>query len=87
MSEGWRQFFAAAVRRLKTIRVRRKERALQVQETVSLGEKRFVAVVQYEGLRFLVGGGAQSVSLLTALPGVIPFREVLARVQPEGVVR
>lgn len=40
---------------------------LRVAETVSLGEKRFVAIVQVEGQRFLIGGGASGVSLLTEL--------------------
>jgi hypothetical protein len=37
---------------------------LRVSETVSLGEKRFVALVNVEGREFLVGGGASGVSLL-----------------------
>jgi hypothetical protein len=40
---------------------------LRVTETVSLGEKRFVAVVHVEGQKFLIGGGASGVSLLTQL--------------------
>lgn len=40
---------------------------LRVAETVSLGEKRFVAVVHVAGQKFLIGGGAQGVSLLTQL--------------------
>ena len=40
---------------------------LRVSEIVSLGEKRFVAVVCLEGREFLVGGGASGVSLLTQL--------------------
>lgn len=40
---------------------------LRVLETVTLGEKRMVAVIQAEGRRFLVGGGASGVSLLTNL--------------------
>lgn len=43
---------------------------LRVAETVSLGEKRFVAIVQVEGQRFLIGGGAAGVSLLTELDRV-----------------
>jgi hypothetical protein len=46
---------------------------LRVTETISLGEKRFVAVVHVEGRKFLIGGGASAVSLLTQLseePGV-----------------
>lgn len=40
---------------------------LRVAETVSLGEKRFVAVIHVEGRRFLIGGGSTGVSLLTQL--------------------
>lgn len=40
---------------------------LRVAETVQLGDKRFVAVVQVEGRKFLIGGGASGVSLLTQL--------------------
>jgi hypothetical protein len=40
---------------------------LRVSETVSLGEKRFVALVDIEGQKFLIGGGASGVSLLTQL--------------------
>ena len=40
---------------------------LRVAETVSLGEKRFVALVSVEGREFLIGGGASGVSLLAHL--------------------
>ena len=40
---------------------------LRVSETVSLGEKRFVALVNIEGQKFLIGGGSSGVSLLTQL--------------------
>lgn len=43
------------------------KKQLRVCETVSLGEKRFVAVVQIEGQKFLIGGGATGVSLLAEL--------------------
>ncbi len=42
-------------------------RRLRVLETVTLGDKRLVAVIQAEGRRFLVGGGPSGVSLLTPL--------------------
>lgn len=42
-------------------------RQLRVAETVSLGDKRFVAVVHVDGRKFLIGGGASGVSLLTQL--------------------
>jgi hypothetical protein len=40
---------------------------LHVAESVSLGEKRFVAVVHVDGLQFLVGGSANSMALLAQL--------------------
>ncbi len=40
---------------------------LRVAETISLGEKRFVSVIQVEGQKFLIGGGASGVTLLTQL--------------------
>lgn len=43
---------------------------LRVSETVSLGEKRFVALVSVEGREFLIGGGSSGVSMLAHLtPG------------------
>jgi flagellar biogenesis protein FliO len=43
---------------------------LRVSETVSLGEKRFVAILHVENRKFLIGGGASSVTLLTQLDAV-----------------
>jgi hypothetical protein len=40
---------------------------LRVAETISLGEKRFVALISLEGREFLIGGGASGVSLLAQL--------------------
>jgi len=43
------------------------EKQLRVLETVSLGEKRFVSLLQVEGSKFLIGGGSNGVALLTQL--------------------
>jgi hypothetical protein len=51
----------------RRFRQRRKPQSLHVYDVASLGDKRFVAVVQYGRRRFLVGGGAGSVSLLSKL--------------------
>lgn len=59
-------------------------RQLRVTETVSLGEKRFVAVVHVEGRRFLIGGGASGVSLLTHL-GQTPDEAASAPGTAEGL--
>ena len=40
---------------------------LHVSETISLGEKRFVAIVTVEGQEFLIGGGVSGMSLLAQL--------------------
>jgi hypothetical protein len=40
---------------------------LRVLETVTLGDKRLIAVIEANGQRFLVGGGPSGVSLLTQL--------------------
>ncbi len=45
----------------------RPTRRLRLSETLSLGERRFVAVIEFEQSRFLVGGTASSIVLLTRL--------------------
>jgi hypothetical protein len=50
---------------------------LHVASTVSLGEKRFVAVVHVDGREFLVGGGATNVALLAQLKDNESFNTVL----------
>lgn len=57
--------------------VRSCSRRLHVAATASLGEKRFVAVVQMDGLEFLVGGGATNVVLLAQLNAKQQFNNVL----------
>ncbi len=44
-----------------------KSRRLRVSEMVSLGDKRFVSIVQVDGVDYLVGVGTTNVSLLTRL--------------------
>jgi flagellar biogenesis protein FliO len=52
---------------LHSVRVRRRIRSLQICESLPLGEKRLIAVVQVEGRRFLIGATNQSISLLDRL--------------------
>jgi flagellar biogenesis protein FliO len=49
------------------VTIRRRARSLRIAETVSLGDKRFVAVLEFERQRFLIGVTSQSVSLLQGL--------------------
>jgi flagellar biogenesis protein FliO len=51
----------------RRLRSQRRPQSLRVCNVTSLGEKRFVAIVQYGRRRFLVGGGAGAVSLLAKL--------------------
>ena len=46
---------------------RRPERRLRLCETLSLGEKRFIAVVEYGKQKFLLAGTPQNISLLQSL--------------------
>lgn len=62
--------------KLKSHQVRKR---LRVCETVSLGEKRFVAVIQVDGEQFLVGGSSSSVSTLAHLERAREFSEVFQR--------
>lgn len=50
-------------------------------ETISLGEKRFLAVVKADGRSFLIAGTATTVSMLAHLPGHNEFGETLQRAQ------
>lgn len=70
-------FASAALARISTLlsarlgaiwRSQKKRTALSVRETASLGERRFVAVIQFERQRFLIGASPSSVTLLTQLP-------------------
>ncbi len=58
---------------------RQSKKRLRVCETVSLGEKRFVAVIQVDGEQFLVGGAAGSVATLARLEPAEDFPEMLKR--------
>jgi len=49
-------------------RTKHNRRSLVIQETAALGERRFVAVLQFERQRFLIGGSANAVTLLAHLP-------------------
>jgi flagellar biogenesis protein FliO len=56
---------------------RSSSRRLRVAETVSLGEKRFVAVVQVDGRHFLLAGGPTNIVLLAHLNAKDAFEDVL----------
>jgi hypothetical protein len=71
----WKTFLNNLTARVRsTVFVKRPARALALKETLSLGEKRFVAVIECDGRRMLVGGGAQSVELIANLDA-LPERD------------
>jgi len=43
-------------------------RQLRLSETLALGERRFVAVIEFERQKYLIAGTGNSVGMLTALP-------------------
>jgi hypothetical protein len=59
------------------IKIRPVKKRLRVCETVSLGEKRFIAVVQVDQEQFLVGGSPTSISMLAHLEDSPKFSDVL----------
>ncbi|MBZ5653727.1 MAG: flagellar biosynthetic protein FliO [Acidobacteriia bacterium] len=78
---SWRAF-ASAITKARTwtqdrLKSQQAKKRLRVCETVSLGEKRFVAVIQVDGERFLVGGSSSSVSTLAHLDRSPQFADVL----------
>ena len=62
---------------LQRAKAQQARKNLRVCETVSLGEKRFVAVVQVDEERFLIGGSSSAVSLLTRLQETKTFAAAL----------
>ena len=63
LAELGRAFRRTPLGRLKIRRARR----LRVRETISLGERRLVAIVECDEREFLVGATGQTISLLAPL--------------------
>jgi flagellar biogenesis protein FliO len=45
----------------------RRTRRLRVRETLSLGERRFLAVIEFDSQEFLVGGTGNSLTLMARM--------------------
>jgi flagellar biogenesis protein FliO len=58
-----------------SIRVQRRSRRLQLCESLSLGEKRLIAVVQFEEQRFLVAATSENITLLQTLGASRPAEQ------------
>jgi len=72
-------YFAIGVgRRLSAgARAQRKAKAMRLCESISLGEKRFLAIVEVGEERILIGGSASTVTMLTRLPEQEHFSTIL----------
>ena len=70
ISRAWNWFRERQAARINS-------RRLQVAASVSLGEKRFIAVIMVDGQQFLVGGGASNVALLATLQDNDSFGNLL----------
>ncbi len=73
------RWLAGAWKWTQKLGFRHPRKRLRVCETVALGEKRFVAVIEVDGEQFLVGGGSTSVATLARLEPTQQFSEVLKR--------
>jgi Flagellar biosynthesis protein, FliO len=85
---AYRAALSSAQRMLGWLRARRewqrKSRRLSLCETISLGEKRFVAIVQVDDQHFLLGGASTSVSMLAQLNPQDNFAAVLQQRRKRG---
>ena len=52
---------------IKSVRIEHRQRRLRLCESLALGEKRSVAVVEFEDQRFLLGLSSSGISLLQSL--------------------
>lgn len=75
-------FVVAALRQVSAgLKTPRKPKAMRLCETISLGEKRFLAIVQVDEERILIGGSASSVALLSRLSEKEQFSALLLQRQ------
>jgi flagellar biogenesis protein FliO len=72
---------------LGKVKVQSARKTLRLCENLPLGDKRFVAVIQVESERFLIGGAAGSVSLLTRLEQTQNFPDSLQNKLKEEAAR
>jgi hypothetical protein len=68
----------------KLWKTQRTQKHLRVCESVSLGDKRFVAVIQVDQERFLVGGAANSIAMLTRLAEPSSFSSTMKELTEVG---
>jgi len=57
---------------------------LRLENSISLGQKRFAAVIEVQGMRFLVGGGPSNVELLARLDNDLGLGKVLDQTKTQS---
>ncbi len=69
---------------LQRAKAQKARKSLRMCESLPLGDRRFVAVIQVDGERFLIGCSSSSVSMLSRLRQPQTFAETLERCQEAG---
>jgi flagellar biogenesis protein FliO len=54
---------------VRSMRTGRRQRSMHLCETLPLGDRKYLALVEIDGCRFLVGAAPNSLSLLARFPG------------------
>ena len=63
-SFSWRVVWESACSLWKSVKIRRKAHALHLEETLALGERRMLAIVEWKGEKLLLGVTPQQITLL-----------------------
>jgi len=75
----------AVGRLLGQVRIHRRERMMRVCESLQLGDRRFLAIVEVDRERLLIAGTAQNITLLQKLdPRTIAAEVPQAAAEPAG---
>ena len=78
-SQLWSQGLLARIVRALFRVARPRNRQLRLAEVLSLGERRFVALVECDQRRFLIGSTPQSIGLLTEIGGPESANRLIGR--------
>jgi hypothetical protein len=61
---SWGAVWESAASLWKSVKIRRKAHALHLEETLALGERRMLAIVEWKGEKLLLGVTPQQITLL-----------------------
>lgn len=69
LAVAWLPLWKRLTRYSRNVLTRGVSRRLRIAETISLGEKRFISILQVDGEQFLLGGSPSNIVLLAKLEG------------------